>query len=76
MNNEKNNKINELLQSREKTKERIKKIEAIFQEEKENEESWPGHASSRYQTAESDLQVLLEHLSLIESELKKLGYKL
>ena len=76
MNNIKNeNKIKELLQSREKTKERLKRIEAIFQEEKENEESWPGHASSRYQTAESDLQVLLAHLSLIESELKKLGYK-
>ncbi len=77
MNNKKNeDKIKELLQSRKKTKERLKKVKAIFQEEKENEESWLGHASSRYQTADSDLQVLLDHLSFIESELRKLGYKL
>lgn len=77
MNNEKNeDKIKELLQSREKTKEKLKKIEAIFQEGRENEEAWPGHAGTGYQLAESDHQVLLYHLSLIESELKKLGYKL
>lgn len=38
------------------------------------EEVWPGHASTRYQTADSDRHVLLEHLSLIEDELRKLGH--
>ena len=72
----KEGKIKKLLQAREKTKKRLKRIEAIFQEEKENEEAWPGHESNRYQSAESDRQVLLHYLFLIESELKKLGYKL
>lgn len=76
MDNTKNeDKIKGLLQSREKAKERLKKIEAIFREEKENEEAWPGHAGTRYQLAESDRQVELHMLSLIESELRKLGYK-
>lgn len=67
--------IQELLQKREKTKKRLKKIEAILQREKENEETWPGHASTIYQAADSDYQVLLNYLSLIETELKKSGYR-
>ena len=47
-------KIKGLLESRKKLKKRLEKIEQIFREEKENEETWPGHSSTRYQTAESD----------------------
>lgn len=65
-------KYEELLEAREKVKKRIEYIDSIFEEEKENEESWPGHASTRYQTAEIDRCVLIEHLRSIELELKKL----
>jgi len=68
-------KIEELLKAKRKVKERLKKIDQFFQEEKENEEAWPGHATNRYQLAESDRQVLLNNLSLIEEELRNLGYK-
>lgn len=66
--------IKELLRSRERTKKRLEEVEVIFREEKENEEFWPGHASTRYQMADSDHHVFLEHLALIDKELKKLGY--
>lgn len=68
-------KIKELLEAREKIKKRLEKIDKFFQEEKENEEVWPGHATNRYQLAESDRQVLLSNLLLIEKELKELGYE-
>lgn len=68
-------KIEELLEAKRKAKERLEKVDQFFQEEKENEEAWPGHATNRYQLAESDRQVLLNNLSLIEKELKDLGYK-
>ena len=71
----KEEKIKSLLKSREKIKKRIKDLKSVFQEEKELEESWPGHASTRYQLADSDLQVLLSQLELIEKALKELGYK-
>ena len=67
-------KIKELFEAREKIKKRLEKIDKFFQEEKENEEVWSGHATNRYQLAESDRQVLLQNFSLIEQELKELGY--
>lgn len=69
------NKIQELLTRKKKIEKKLKKIEEIFQREKENEEFWPGHASSQYQAAENERHVLLEHLDLIEVELKKLGWR-
>lgn len=64
--------IEHLLKEREKIKEKLAYIDTIFEEEKDNEESWPGHASTRYQTAENDRYVLIDHLQSIEDELKKL----
>lgn len=71
----KKERIQELLGKREEIKKKLEKVEAIFSEEKENEEFWPGHASTRYQMADVERHVLLEHLSLIESELKELGHR-
>ncbi len=68
-------KYEELLKERETIKKRLKHIDNIFMEEKQNEESWPGHASTRYQTAENDRYVLVEHLRSIEEELKRLKEK-
>lgn len=66
------NKIKSLLTEREKIKKKLEYVDNIFREEKDNEESWPGHASTRYQSAENDRYVLVEHLRSIEEELKKL----
>lgn len=75
MDKTKQTKIDNLLKEREKVKNSLKNIKKIFEEEKDNEESWPGHASSRYQTAEIDKEVFLDHLRSIEKELKELGFK-
>lgn len=64
-------KYEELIKEREIVKKRLAYIESIFMEEKDNEESWPGHASTRYQAAENDRYVLTEQLQSIEEELKK-----
>lgn len=51
--------------------EKIKNLEVIFKEEKDNEECWPGHSSTRYQTAGNELQVLTEMLESINKEINK-----
>jgi hypothetical protein len=68
-------KIQELLLAKTRIRKRLEKINEIFEQEKENEEAWPGHAGGVFQLADSEYQVLLGQLSLIESELKKLGVK-
>lgn len=73
---DKQQRIKALLESRQKVLERIKEIDAIFKEEKENEDFWPGHEGTRYQTADSDYQVLLSQLALIDKELENLGVNL
>lgn len=69
------NKIKKLLKSRDKLRKRLEKIDAIFRQEKENEEVWPGHESNIFQLADSDSQVYFNQLALIEKELKRLDYK-
>lgn len=69
------NKVQELLLAKTRIKKRLEKINEIFEQEKENEEAWPGHAGNVFQLANSEYQVLLDQLSLIESGLKKLGVK-
>lgn len=69
------NKVRELLLAKIRIKKKLEEINQIFAQEKENEEAWPGHAGNVYQLADSDYQVLLDQLSLIESELKKLEGK-
>jgi hypothetical protein len=67
------NRIKELREQKKKILERIKTLDSIFEEEKDNEECWPGHSSTRYQTADIDRQVLIELLQSIEEEIKKLS---
>lgn len=67
-------KLKVLQEQRKKILEKIENLEAIFKEEKDNEECWPGHSSTRYQTADIDRQVLIEHLKSIEEEIKKLNH--
>lgn len=72
----KRQKIKELLESRKKVLELIKRLDVIFKEEKENEDFWPGHEGTKYQMADSDYQVALSQLALIDKELKNLGVEL
>lgn len=65
-------KIKTLKEEKERVLKKIKYLDFIFQEEKDNEESWPGHASTRYQTADIDRQVLIEHLRSIEEAIKEI----
>lgn len=66
------NKVKELQEQREKILKKIKNLDEIFKEEKNNEECWPWHSSTRYQTADIDRHVLIEVLQSIEEEIKKL----
>ena len=63
------------MESREKTLAKLKKVKERFKEEKENEDAWPGHEGTFLQQLEADRDLLLNHLRLIENELKKLGYE-
>ena len=67
------NQLSKPQEQKKKILERIKKMEDIFKEEKDNEEAWAGHSSTRYQTAEIDRQVLVELLKDIEEEIKRLS---
>jgi hypothetical protein len=73
MTDDNSNRIKELREQKKKILERIKTLDSIFEEEKDNEECWPGHSSTRYQTADIDRQVLIELLQSIEEEIKKLS---
>jgi hypothetical protein len=63
------NKATFLLKQKTKAVDKIKYYDSILSEEKDNEESWPGHASTRYQDAEKDKQVWLAYLQSVENEL-------
>ena len=65
-------KIKTLKGERDKVLNKIKRIDSIFEEEKDNEECWPGHSSTRYQTADVERQVLAEHLHSIEKAIELL----
>lgn len=65
-------KIKFLQKEKEEIIKKIKYLDLIFEEEKDNEECWPGHSSTRYQTADVDRQVLIEHLRSIEGAIKQI----
>jgi len=65
-------KTKSLIEEKEKVLNKIKYLDTIFQEEKDNEESWPGHSSTRYQSADIDRQVLVEHLRSIKEAIKQI----
>lgn len=70
-----NQKIKQLLDSKDKMKARIERLELVFQEERETDELDPEYDGSRLQVAESDLQLMVSQLQLIEKALKDLGYE-
>lgn len=65
-------KLKSLQEEKKSVLKKLKHLDEIFEEEKDNEECWPGHSSTRYQSADIDRQVLLEHLKSIEKAIKKL----
>ncbi|MCL5090825.1 MAG: hypothetical protein M1514_02325 [Patescibacteria group bacterium] len=73
MNYKKSEKLARLLKEKEKVLKKIKYYEEIFLEEKDNEESWPGHATTRYQSAEIDRQVWVDILASLEKQIKNLS---
>lgn len=71
--NSKLDKLKELENKRQKYLDKLKEIDNVFKEEKENEEAWPGHSSTRYQSADADYQVFRNILNDIEKEIKILS---
>jgi len=65
-------KIKTLLESREKLKKRLKIIEKSYQEEKGNEDAWPGHDTNFLLQLQQDEQVVVSMLKEVEKALKKL----
>ena len=65
-------KIKALLESREKLKKRLKILEKSFQEEKGNEDAWPGHDTNFLLQLQQDEQVVVSMLKEVEKALKKL----
>lgn len=64
-----------LLESREKLKERLKIIERDYQEEKGNEDAWPGHDTNFLLQLQQDEQLVISMLKEIEKNLQELGVK-
>ena len=68
-------KIEMLLKSREGLKKRFKILEKSFEEEKENEDAWPGHDTNFLLQIQQDEQLIISLLADIEKNLKDLGYE-
>jgi len=68
-------KIEMLLKSREGLKKRLKILEKSFEEEKENEDAWPGHDTNFLLQIQQDEQLIISLLADIEKNLKDLGYE-
>lgn len=69
-----NKKIEMLLESRERLKKRLKIFEKSFEEEKENEDAWPGHDTNFLLQLQQDEQLVISMLKDVEKALKELGY--
>lgn len=68
-------KINSLLEVRNKLREKLEKLNRSFREEKENEEAWPGHDSTFLLQIQQEEQLVNSLLADNEKQLKELGYK-
>ena len=64
--------IKTLLESREKLRKRLKIIEKSYQEEKGNEDAWPGHDTNFLLQLQQDEQLVISMLKEVEKALKKL----
>jgi hypothetical protein len=68
----KKEKLKKLLESREKTITRLKKVKERIGEEKENEEAWPGHENTNYHDDLNQYEMLSTHLDEIEKGIAEL----
>lgn len=67
-------KIETLLESRERLKRKLKTLEKSFQEEKNNEDAWPGHDTNFLLQIQQDEQLVIFMLKDIEKALQELGH--
>jgi len=58
--------------NQEKSLKKLKIIEKSFQEEKGNEDAWPGHDTNFLLQLQQDEQVVVSILKEVEKDLKKL----
>lgn len=70
---DKKERIKTLLESKEKLKERLKILEKDYQEEKGNEDAWPGHDTNFLLQLQQDEQLVVSMLKEVEKTLKELG---
>ena len=68
--------IKALFESREKLKKRLKILEKSYQEEKGNEDAWPGHDTNFLLQLQQDEQLVISMLKEVEKVLKELGIDL
>jgi arginine decarboxylase-like protein len=71
-----NEKISSLLETRKKLKERLEKLNRSFEQEKENEEAWPGHDSTFLLQIQQEEQLIHSLLADTEKQFKELGYEI
>ena len=64
--------IKNLQEKRSKLQEKLKVLQKKFEEEKDNEEAWPGHSSTFLQDLEQEYQLVVTLLEDTEKALKKL----
>jgi len=63
------------LKSKKKLEKRFKSLKKSFEEEKENEDAWPGHDTNSLSQLQQDEQLIISLLADIEKNLKDLGHK-
>lgn len=71
---DKKERVKTLLESRERLKKRLRNLEKSFQEEKGNEDAWPGHDTNFLLQLQQDEQLVVSILKDVEKELKELGH--
>lgn len=70
---DKNKRVQILLERKEKLKNRLEGLRKEFEEEKENEDAWPGHDTNFLLQLEQDQKLIVSMLGDIEKELKELN---
>lgn len=70
-----NPKIKILLESRERLMRRLKHLQSEYEQEKENEDAWPGHDTNFLLQIQQDEQLASSMLKDIEKALKELDYE-
>jgi len=64
--------VKNLLEKKEKLSKKLASLKEKFEEEKDNEEAWPGHSSTFLQDLQQEYQLTIILLEDTEKALKKL----